>query len=495
MQIELPEPLLNDVIRATQVQCLLVARTAADGEQVEPWIAAAAYGPLDTEAQAVILGMDLMGHHDFARRSHHFFINSYNADGMLARGYTLMGTGQHLWTLAEHFFLTRDAEWLRGVADQIVRPCDWIARQLEKTKRLDASGQKLPEYGLLPPGVLADWNRYAYYLYANAHLDAGVRDVAAALAEIGHPRAAELARLAADYRNNIVRAFQWNQARMPVVPLRDGTWVPPCPSSLYCYGLTRDFYGGVSATGHDVEVGGNHLIPLGLIDPRGREAGWIINYMEDRWFLIDGIFKAYPAAENEKDWFNRGGFSKLQPHYTRTADIHALRDDVKAFIRTYLNTFPVLLNRENLTFWEHMNNGGAWNKTHESGWFLEMTRTMLLMERGDELWLTPFVTGNWLKHGMTISVSNAPTTFGPVSYQLRSGVDDGRIEATIEPPGRIRPQAVVLRVRHPEGLPIRGVVVNDEPHRDFDPQTGTIRLRQPASSLHIQVEYRSGQTP
>ena len=41
----------------------------------------------------------------------------------------------------------------------------------------------------------------------------------------------------------------------------------------------------------------------------------------DRWFLIDGIFDAYPAKENEADWFNRGGFSKLQPHYARTSDI------------------------------------------------------------------------------------------------------------------------------------------------------------------------------
>ena len=161
---------------------------------------------------------------------------------------------------------------------------------------------------------------------------------------------------------------------MPVVPLRDGTWVPPCPSSLYCYGLTREFFGGVSAIGHDVEVGGNHLIPLGLLPPMGREADAIVDYLEDRWFLIDGIFGAYPAAENDEDWFNRGGFAKLQPHYARTTDIHALRDDVRPFIRTYFNTFPVLLNRENLTFWEHMNHGGAWNKTHESAWFLQMTR-------------------------------------------------------------------------------------------------------------------------
>ena len=41
------------------------------------------------------------------------------------------------------------------------------------------------------------------------------------------------------------------------------------------------------------------------------------------------------------------------------------------------------------------------------------------MERGDELWLAPFVTNNWLKDGMTIAVRNAPTKFGKINYTLK----------------------------------------------------------------------------
>jgi hypothetical protein len=489
------------------MHCLLVARNQDQGRLIEPWIAAAAYGPLDTEAQAVILGMDLAGHDEFARRSHDFFLSGYNADGMLAKGYTLMGTGQSLWTIAEHYQLTRDAEWLRRAAPTLVRAFRWIARQTEKTKRLDPHGQRLPEYGLAPPGVLADWNRYAYYFYANAHYCAGLEAVARALADIQHPDGEETRRAAAEYREALLRAWRWQQARMPVVPLRNGTWVKPCPSSLYSFGLTRDFYGGISAAGHDVEVGGNHLIPLGILPPQGREAGWIADCLEDRWFLIDGIFDAYPAPENEADWFNRGGFSKLQPHYTRTSDIHALRDDVKAFVRTYFNTFPVLLNRENLAFWEHLNNGGAWNKTHESGWFLQMTRTMLVTERATvaasipaceltskdacrhELWLAPFVTNNWLKDGMTVAVRDAPTRFGKVSYRIRSSAARGLIEATIEPPTRNPPHCLVLRLRHPESKPMRAVTVNGRPHTDFDAAAETIRIAPGAATIKVEVAY------
>jgi hypothetical protein len=489
MQIEVPEPLLEDLFQATQVHAMIAARNEDAGARIAPWCAAATYGPLDTEAQPVILAMDLLGHHEFARRSLEFFLASYREQGFLAKGYTLMGTGQNLWTLGEHQALTRDAEWLARIAPKLVKACRWIQRQTEKTRRIDAQGEKVPEYGLAPPGVLADWDRYAYYFYANAHFCAGMEAIARALGEIRHPETEAIRRAAAEYRENVLRAFRFQQDRMPVVPLRDGTWVPPCPSSLYCYGLTRDFYGGVSAIGHDVEVGGNHLIPLGLLDPRARQADWIVDYLEDRWFFIDGIFGAYPAAENEKDWFARGGFSKLQPHYTRTADLHALRDDVKPFLRTYFNTFPVLLNRENLTYWEHMNNGGAWNKTHESAWFLEMTRTMLVAERGDQLWLAPFVPRHWLRKGAAVRVRNAPTHFGKVSYSLRRSAAEDAIEAVVEPPTRNVPDRLVLRVRHPEGKPIRKATVDDAPHPGFDPVGETITLQRIARPVRLVIRY------
>ncbi len=489
MHVEIPDALVEKVVCATQVHCMLAARNQAEGKLIEPWIASDRYGPLDTEAQAVVLGMDLWGHHEFARRSTNMFFGSYNQDGMLAKGYTLMGLGQHLWTLGEHYALTRDKDWLQRVVPKLLLACRWIKRQTEKTKKLDPRGGKVPEYGLMPPGVLADWNRYAYYMYANAHFCAGVKAVSRILADIGDPAADELAKFADEYRNNILRAYRWNQARMPVLPLRDGSWVPPTVSSMYTYGLTRDFFGGVSAIGHDVEVGGSHLIPLGLIDPTSRQADWIINYMEDRWFYIDGLFGAYPAVESEKDWFNYGGFAKLQPHYARTSDIHALRDDVKPFVRTYFNTFPVLLNKENLSYWEHFNHVGGWNKTHESAWFLEMTRTMLVMERGNELWLAPFVTNNWLKDGMIVAVRNAPTHFGRVNYKITSSVSRGHIDVHIDPPTRNRPDRIVIRIRHPDGKPIRRVRLEGGGHPSFDNGSETVSFTPANEPISLRIEY------
>ena len=110
---------------------------------------------------------------------------------------------------------------------------------------------------------------------------------------------------------------------------------------------------------------------------------------------------------------------------------------------------------------------------------------MLVMERGEQLWLAPFVTNNWLKDGMVVGISNAPTRFGKVSYRITSHVAKGHIEVTIEPPKRNPPKEIVIRLRHPEGKPIRsvkgakGTIEGD-----------TIRLKGPfAEKVEVKVEY------
>src|SRR5690606_25800022 len=113
------------------------------------------------------------------------------------------------------------------------------------------------------------------------------------------------------------------------------------------------------------------------------------------------------------------GFAKVQPYYARTGEVYAMRDDIKPFVRTYFNSAMSLVNREDLSLWEHFMNG-AYNKTHETGYFLHQSRLMLVQERGNELWLAPFITNQWLRDGMEVKVTQAPTTFGIVDYTIAS---------------------------------------------------------------------------
>ena len=490
--IEVPDPLLANIIKASRIHCMLAARDEQDGRNIAAWAAADRYGALESESHSVILGMDLMGHSEFARRSLDYFVKRYNGTrGYLTTGYTLMGTGWHLWTLARHYDLTEDKPWLTEIAPRVAQACFWIAQQCEMTKKSGADLEVRPEYGLVPPGVGADWNRFAYRFAVQAHYYAGLNDTARALMAIKHPRAPRLTEIAEDFRQNILRAFQWNQEKSPALELSNGTFIPADGGMLYGFGATGDIIPGEDGNRswcYDVELGAHHMIPLGVLDPQGPVAADMMDRMEDYWFLHSGMGE-YPEDKNHEDWFNLGGFSKVQPYYTRNAEICALRDDVKPFIRSYFNALASLINLENLSFWEHFHNQGAWNKTHETGWFLVQTRTMMLMERGDELWLAPFVTNRWMEDGMIVAVTNAPTVFGPVSFRIRSIVNQGYIEASVQPPARRTPAKIAIRLRHPQGLPMQSVTVNGKPHNTFDAKKEYVLIDAPSGPLTIRAEY------
>jgi hypothetical protein len=491
MQVELPDRLLSDVIRASQVHCMLAARNEDHGARVSPWISSDRYGPLESESNSIIRGMDFMGHEDFARRSLEFFIKRYNRAGFLTTGYTLAGTGEHLWTLAEHVERAQDVSWFTRIAPEAIRLCRWIVSQRAKTKRLNASGERVPEYGLMPPGVTADWNRYAYRFFNDAQYCAGLQKAASLLAAIDDKAAQPLLVEAENYREDILGAYRWTQARSPVVKLQDGTFVPASPAMLYCFGNVEEFIPGEDGNrswAYSVELGSHHLVANQILDAGSDDATWMTEYLEDFQFLRSGMGD-YPEQKNRGDFFNLGGFAKLQPYYARIAEVYALRDDVKPFVRSYFNAIPSLLSLETLSFWEHFHNQGGWNKTHETGWFLCQSRIMLVDERGEELWLAPFVPAHWLKHGMKIVVKNAPTRFGEVGYTITSSADGGIIEAMIQPPTRSAPERIIIRLRHPDGKRVRDVTINGVSHEDFDSEKECVRLKPTSEPIIVRAHY------
>lgn len=490
-RIELPDELLTNVIRASQVHIMLAAGSEENGTRVDPWTSADRYGALESESQPILRGMDMMGQQEFARRGLDFFVARYNEAGFLTTGYTIMGSGWHLWTLAEFVDRSQDLDWFRAVSPEVARMCRWIVRQREKTKRVDARGEKVPNYGLTPPGIIADWGRFTNTVFQEAHYCTGLREAARVLGKIGHPDAKALAQNAEEYRDEILRAYRWTQARSPVAPLGNGAWVPAQPPIFFIFGDVGGFFPGEDGSRSWCKNADAHQLMVNrIIDPNAEETSWMLDIMEGIEFLRSGLGEpAYDAATNERLWFDLGGFNKCQPYYRRSVELYGLRDEVKPFIRGYFNTIPSLLSLENLSFWEHFHNAGGWNKTHETGWFLCQTRMMLVQERGDELWLAPFLTRDWLKDGAVIRVQNAPTNFGKTGYVIQSAVGRRSIEAVIDPPAASPPNWIVLRLRHPEEKPIRRVTVNGEPHEGFDASAETIRLKPGPSRLVVRVEY------
>ncbi|HNT34836.1 MAG TPA: hypothetical protein PKH07_07550, partial [bacterium] len=493
MQVQLPDAWLEQVIRANQVHTLCAARNEDQGKRIVPWIASDRYyTAIDSEGNSVVRGMMYWGHQDFAERSFEFFFSRYNPEGFMTTGYTLMGNGWHLWALGEFMRLADDRTWFLGVQSKPLELCRWIQAQIQKTRRLTSSGERVPEYGLMPPGVQADWSNYAYYFYLNGYFYAGLKATGNVLKELGNPDAEAVLKTAEELRAEIVRAFRQVQAQAPVVGLNNGTWVPYFPASVYTPGKMADFFPGQDGNrswAYDVDLGAHHLVPQGVLSPTEPAVDWMCDSLEDNDFLGEG-WGGYPASLNHEDWFNMGGFAKVQPYYCRIAEIYALRDEVKPFLRSYFNTLASLIDATALSIFEHFSNF-CYNKTHETGYFLHQSRTLLLTEREEELWLAPFVPQDWFDDGKTISVSNAPSRFGTVSYTIKSFLNAGYIEVVVEPFGERKPKQVVLRFRHPQGLQIRQAILNGTKLLDVDTQSGTVRMTPISKVMSVRAEFAS----
>ena len=118
------------------------------------------------------------------------------------------------------------------------------------------------------------------------------------------------------------------------------------------------------------------------------------------------------------------------PKASHNANIYLLQDDVPNFLRFWMNSYAAMVGADG-KLWEHWHLGSFTDCTAPdngtAGWFMENFRNMLVMEIGDSLWLARGTPRVWLEQGKRISVSNAPTHFGTVAYEIVSDLDGGKI--------------------------------------------------------------------
>lgn len=106
-----------------------------------------------------------------------------------------------------------------------------------------------------------------------------------------------------------------------------------------------------------------------------------------------------------------------------------------------------------------------------------LTKWMLVFDDPvvDELWLAKAVPRAWLADGRHLVVTEAPTRWGPVSYEVRSSISSYRVEVDLSLP-ESREGPVQLRLRAPGGRRLRGVQVNGRPWGAFDPVLETVGI-------------------
>lgn len=478
-EIEVPEARLNDVWRSLLIHMWAWGEHDPKSDRYRANVAAFRYGPVGNESSEMAKALDMYGHHREAEKyleplltmqgSRDLNARITNGDGALYGFWShyVFNTGFILWNGGIHYLFTRDSSWLTAMAPRIVKACDWLVEQRKTTMTRDQRGKRVLGYGFFPPCGLEDWPAWFYWTITNAYFYQGMRTAGQVLAEIGHPSAVRIAREAEAYRDDILRGIGEATVRCPVVKLQDGTYSPYIPQHLHL--RRRQLPEG--------ELGAIHLATCGVYPIHARQVDWILDFYEDLVFLEPVDDTILPFSSFVKDWFNAGGYGKIQPYLMNNVAVYLRRDKPKLVLRSFYNNYAAQSWHDINAFPEHIVwQGVADCKTYEESMWLQQFRSLLVLEEGNDLWLAKAASRGWFADGERIRVKDAPTYFGLLTYEIRSSADSGFIEASVMMPSSPSLKRVLLRLRHPQEKKMVSVTVNGKRWKEFDPSREIVAL-------------------
>jgi len=462
--IQLPEKRIQDMVYAGLLHLDLTTYGLEPEGTLAPTIGV--YSPIGSESSPIIQFMNSMGWHDTARRSIQYFLDKQHENGFMQNfGGYMLETGAALFTMGEYFRYTHDLEFIKKNKDKILKSCEFLINEQDSNKLEDLRGKG---YGMMV-GKVADKNDHFHSFMLNGYNYLGLSRSAEMLSTVDPAMAEKIRIQAEDLKKNIRESFFASMERSPVMPLGDGTWmpsVPPWPDTKWLPQLFLEplkLYSHAHFTVRYATTGPLYLIFQEVISPYESAAGSMLAFHAEHLYQRNTVFS--------------------QPYYSRHAWLQLKRGMVKPFLKTYYNTFPAISDRETYTFWEHIHQVSP-HKTHEEAWFLMQTRWMLYLEEGQTLKLLSGVPRAWLENGKTISVKNVASYFGPLSFNVKSNVEKGIIEVTIDCNTDRKPNDIIIRLPHPSGrkpVKVSGGV--------YDATTETVHLASFTGHASMKLEY------
>lgn len=361
-----------------------------------------------------------------------------------------------LYVVAQNYLLSHDRTELDRLLPASLKAMDWCLDQL-RASATDTSHAR----GLVT-GPLNDLTGEGVWAFNQAYMYAGLELFGRVLKDIGNPRAAEAQAAAASLRAAIERAFSAASMNSPLVQLRDHTWQPYVPCEVHTPHRIFDQWYPT-----DVDTGALHLTRLKAIPASGQLSDSLLNDHEDN------LFYKHRGIANE-------------PVYNQQGTAYILRDDPEAAIRTFYSMMASGFSHTVYEPVEHRwTHGQYFGPPSTDGAWFELFRNMLIHERDDgALVLGLAAPRAWLADGQKIEIQRAPTYYGPLSMTIDSSASSGRITATVELSGRAYPRELLVRLRHPDRKPIRGVTVNGREWRDFDSAKEWVRIPQPSENTY-----------
>ena len=527
-KFSVPEPRFNDFLRATIAHIHLTASKDPQTGLVMLGAASYVYDVYENESCYQILLLDALGQSadaatllepmlelqgsknfpgvqtgSFAGVFHGVKIS--DAVDYTANGYGL-DHGTVLWTLAQHYLYTRDPNWFRHAWPHMRKAIEWIEAQRKATELRTQEGGRVREYGLLPASKLEDNNDWANWFAINAFAYAGMDLTAQILTELGYPEANTLTQEAADYRADLRRSILKASQAAPVVRLQDGSYqpyVPTVPTRRFrLFGPAQmNYYARYGnprlkpllrlGADRDTLCGPVLLLILGVFDADEPIADWILNDWEDNETLSSGMGMNIHGMTDDRRWFSQGGMV-FQANLINPIPIYLRRHEIPAAIRNLYNDFVAChypgANQFTEEFHQWVHASGPFYKSSDEARFVGRLREMLILEDKDSLWLASGVPRRWLESRQGITVTDAQTFFGPVTYTLHAGPKARTIEADVHLPERNPAKHSWLVVRTPSKQ-FRSVEVNGTKWTAIDQGKEAIELTGLKGDIAVEIQY------
>jgi hypothetical protein len=446
---EVSEQKVNDASRAYVIHALMSQNVISDDE-VEQHVNRFQYNRFWLRDSSFFVSLyENWGYPEVARAlARHFYRYQRDDGNFLSQRGQLDGWGQSMWALGSVVRYTGDLEFANEAIPHVERAVAWLSQALAQ----DA-------WGLMPPTDAFDnetiTGRYTgHNFWALTGLDAVI----------------DLCRAAG--RNDLAEKYQ---------ALRD------------------DYYARFMARLREVAAERDGVIPPGLDVPGGTDWGNLLavypgHIMDPFDPLVTATFDYYRRERMQE---GIGMWHQSLHHYLteRVAETAIIRGEqekaLSDFYGMLLHTGACHEGFEWQIFgWDGRDYctgvGGAQTCNFPPhGWYAAdldiLFRNMLVREEGKTLHLASALSPEWTRPGDRVSVENAPTWFGKVSYTLT--LSDSSAGLNISPSWRSAPESVVFHV--PYFLKLKSAAVDGKPARE---EGGSIVMDPASRELKIEFE-------
>jgi hypothetical protein len=387
-------------------------------------------------------------------------------------------TGCILYAFGQHYFYTGDKGWLESAAPALLKACEWIIEQRQRTKKTDAKGQKVLEYGLLPAGQAYDatngQTESNYFCFTDGFTYKGLQRAAEALAAIHHPDGPRMLKEAASYREDILEVMRRTR--------RTDQSLPAYPEQLH----GPDGWASFSS-------GAINLIDAGLLDPHDPAFVQTENYMKKHF--NQGVLGLTGRCRSENAKIHGSSYYVVQSDYIYHY-AWVLRGEVEKSLLTFYSALGLGVDKQSLCAVERIllydrRYAPFCVNTPHGAELCSMIRRTLLIETDGTLSLLPVAPRRWLEEGKTIEVQDAPTYFGKMGLKVESQVDEQRIvaELVLQIDRKDQLRKIRLRLPHPEKKPMQRVTLNGVAWKNFNVEDESIELQAGEGQYRILVRY------